>query len=106
MSLFAFERSSPILFRPLTARDCTVFDEPHHQSLELLAARALAEGDFASAFRLADRRCRIFPWPEPHSYVLRSEASFAIGNVPAAISDLIKALTIAPDSISAQRRLL
>jgi GT2 family glycosyltransferase len=105
MSLFAFERS-PVQFRSLKACDCTIFDEPHHQSLELLATRALAEGDFASAFRLADRRCRILPSPEPHCYVLRGEASFATGNAAAAISDIVKALAVAPDDIASNRRML
>ena len=48
--------------------DRTIFDEPHCQSLEILAAQALAEDDAAAAFRLADRRCRIQPTPEPHCY--------------------------------------
>ena len=47
----------------------TIFDEPHHQSLELLAAQALAENNISTAFKLADRRCRILPLPEPHSYL-------------------------------------
>ena len=41
----------------------TIFDEPHHQSLEFLAARALVERRFAAAFKFADRRCRILPAP-------------------------------------------
>src|SRR5215468_3786511 len=105
MSLFASERL-PVQFTSLTARDCTIFEEPHHQSLELLATRALAEGDFASAFRLADRRCRVLPFPKPHNYVLRGEASFAMGNAAAAISDILKALVLAPDDIAANRRML
>jgi GT2 family glycosyltransferase len=84
----------------------TIFDEPHHQSLEVLAARALAERRFAAAFRLADRRCRILPAPEPHSYVLRGEASYYLGAKTAAIADVAKALDIAPDDVGANRRML
>ena len=88
------------------AGDCTIFDEPHHQSLELLAAQALAEGNSAAAFRFADRRCRILPQPEPHCYILRSEASFKMRAKSAAIADLERALEIAPDNIAANRRML
>lgn len=89
-----------------TADDRTIFDEPHHQSLELLAAQALADGNVATAFRLADRRCRILPAPEPHCYVLRSEASYNLGHKAAAIADVAKALEIAPDNVAANRRML
>jgi O-antigen biosynthesis protein len=88
------------------ADERTIFDEPHHQSLELLAAQALSDGNIATAFRLADRRCRILPIPEPHCYVLRGDASFQMGAKEAAIADIAKALEIAPDNIAANRRLL
>lgn len=88
------------------ANSPTIFDEPHHQSLELLCARALASGDVATAFRLADRRCRIPPLPEPHCYVLRAEALFRMGEKTAAVADLTKALEIAPDDVAANRRML
>jgi GT2 family glycosyltransferase len=88
------------------AGDRTIFDEPHHQSLELLATQALAEGNAREAFKLADRRCRILPLPDPHSYVLRSEASFQIGARAAAVADLAKALEIAPNYLPANRRML
>ncbi len=84
----------------------TIFDEPHHQSLEFLAARALVERHFAAAFRFADRRCRILPAPEAHSYVLRGEASYYLGAKRAAIADVAKALDIAPDDVGANRRML
>ena len=88
------------------AGDRTIFDEPHHQSLEFIAAQALADGNIAEAFRLADRRCRIFPVPEPHCYILRAEASYQLGFKTAAIADLAKALEIAPDNVAANRRML
>jgi hypothetical protein len=72
----------------------TIFDEPHYQSLEFLAAQALAEGNLATAFRFADRRCRILPMPESHSYVLRAETSFRMGAKTNAIADLVTALEI------------
>src|SRR6185437_2215156 len=84
----------------------TIFDEPHFQSLELLAARALAAGNAPTAFKFADRRCRILPLPEPHAYVLRAEASYRMGAVQAAITDLLKAIEIAPEDTAANRRLL
>jgi len=88
------------------ADDRTIFDEPHHQSLELLAAQALAAGNIAAAFRLADRRCRILPTPEPHCYLLRGDASYNLGAKTAAIADVTKALEIAPDNVAANRRML
>jgi len=88
------------------ADDCTIFDEPHYQSLELLAAQALAAGNIAAAFKFADRRCRIPPTPEPHCYVLRGEASYNLGNKAAAIADVARALEIAPDNVVANRRML
>jgi len=84
----------------------TIFDQPHHQSLELLATQALADGNISRAFKFADRRCRILPLPEPHCYVLRSEALFRMGAREIAISDLAKALEIAPDDLGANRRML
>ena len=83
----------------------TIFDEPHHQSLELLAAQALADGNAKAAFRFADRRCRVLPVPEPHCFVLRGEASFKMGAKLAAIADIEKALEIAPQDIIANRRM-
>lgn len=80
--------------------------EPQHQVLEMQAARALADGDFAAAYRLADRRCRMSPSAEAHAFVLRAEASFRMGERRGAIADLRQALTIAPDDISANRRML
>ena len=88
------------------AGDRTIFDEPHYQSLELLATKALVEGDPLAAFKFADRRCRILPLAEPYCYVLRGEAAFQIGAKAAAIADLKKALEIAPDDIAANRRML
>jgi O-antigen biosynthesis protein len=88
------------------AADRTIFDEPHYESLELLAAVALADGNIGSAFKFADRRCRIPPVPEAHCYVLRGEASYQMGAKVDAITDMVKALDIAPDNIAANRRVL
>lgn len=88
------------------AVDRTIFDEPHCESLELLAAVALADGNIGPAFKLADRRCRIPPVPEAHCYVLRGEASYQMGAEADAIADMAKALDIAPDNIAANRRML
>jgi len=88
------------------AVDRTIFDEPHYESLELLAAVALADGNAEPAFKLADRRCRIAPVPEAHCYVLRGEASYQMGAKIDAIADMAKALDIAPDDVAANRRML
>jgi GT2 family glycosyltransferase len=79
---------------------------PHHQELEVRSALALARGDAAAAFRLADRRCRIRPLPQCHSHVLRADALFRLGDRAAAVTDLVTALGIAPDDIAANRRLM
>src|SRR5271155_6225900 len=88
------------------AADRTIFDEPHYQSLEFLAARSLADGNPAPAFKFADRRCRILPVPEPHCYVLRAEAHFQIGGAADAIADIARALEINPYDLPANRRML
>jgi O-antigen biosynthesis protein len=79
--------------------------QPHHQVLEILAAKALAGRDFVAAFKFADRRCRIDPPPLAHSYVLRAEAAYNIGDRPAALADLTSALKISPHDAAATRRL-
>lgn len=78
----------------------------HHQALEALATRALAAGDDAAAFALADRRCRIRPAPEAHAFVLRAEIHFRLGRRRFALVDLERALAVAPEDIAANRRLL
>jgi O-antigen biosynthesis protein len=88
------------------AIDRTIFDEPHYESLELLAAVALADGNIEPAFKLADRRCRIPPVPEAHCYVLRGEASHQMGAKADAIADMAKALDISPNNVAANRRML
>ena len=88
--------------------DRTIFDEPHHQSLELLAVRALAAGDAATAFAYADRRCRVAPSAKrPHNYTFAAaEALFQMGDRTAAVADLAVALELAPLDIAANRRML
>lgn len=88
------------------AVDRTIFDEPHYQSLEFLAARSLADGNPGPAYRFADRRCRILPTPESHCYVLRAEASYQMGVTAAAVADIARALEINPSDIGANRRML
>ena len=83
-----------------------MFDEPHAQSLEFLAARALAEGKTDLAFRLSDRRCRIAPAVEPHCYVLRAEAARRMGDDEGAVHDIERAIKLAPDDVGANRKLV
>jgi GT2 family glycosyltransferase len=79
--------------------------QPHHQVLEILAAKALAGRDFVTAFKFADRRCRIDPPPLAHSYVLRAEAAYNIGDKSKALADVRSALEISPHDAAATRRL-
>ena len=78
--------------------------QPHHQVLEILAAKALAGRDYVTAFKLADRRCRIDPPPLAHSFVLRAEAAYNIGDKPGALAGLTSALKISPHDAAATRR--
>ena len=83
-----------------------ILDDPAPLALERLAARALADGDYQSAFRFADRRCRIRPPPLVSSFLLRAEASFRLGQRRYAIADLAEAIAIAPDDLWANRKML
>ena len=83
-----------------------LFDEPHYLSLELLASQALISGDAFTAFKFADRRCRIAPSSKSYSYLLRGEALFQIGDKTAAVADLARAKYLAPDDIATNRRIL
>jgi len=100
------QNGEPSPRREWTTSERTILDDPHHRSLELLAARALAEGDSATAFALADRRCRIPPPPEPHSYLLRAQAAHQMGDRTAAVSDVAMALELAPENVPANRKML
>lgn len=80
--------------------------EHHHLDLERGAVRALERGDVRLAYCLADRRCRILPLPEPEIYILRAEALFRLGYKTAALGDVTRAIEIAPDDITATRRML
>lgn len=81
-------------------------DERHHEALEELAVRALSAGDFASAFKLADRRCRIPPLPQAHHYTLRAEALYRLDDRKAALRDIARALELRPEDVAANRRML
>jgi GT2 family glycosyltransferase len=69
-------------------------------------ADALRRGDLQAAYRLADRRCRIRPLPDSHCYVLRAEALHRMGDRAGAVDDLVKAIEIAPEDITANRRMI
>lgn len=79
---------------------------PHYQALELLAADALTNRDYARAFKFADRRCRIPPHALAHCFVLRAEALHGLGDIAGARRDINNALEIDPDHIAAARRAL
>jgi O-antigen biosynthesis protein len=78
----------------------------HFSALERLSLRLLAEGKVAQAFRLADRRCRISPIAEAYHYTLRGEISHLLGDPESAIADVKRALDLAPDDLSANRRMM
>ena len=90
----------------------TVIDVPvllgprSHAALERLAAQALTAQDFATAFKYADRRCRVEPPPAAHCFVLRAEASWRLGRGEAALADLAEALIVDPSDLGANRRML
>ncbi|MFO0347083.1 MAG: glycosyltransferase family 2 protein [Labrys sp. (in: a-proteobacteria)] len=74
--------------------------------LESEAAGLLQSGDIAGAFRAADRRLRRRPHPEAHCHVLQAEALHGLGETPAAIVALKRALEERPLDPAANRRLL
>jgi GT2 family glycosyltransferase len=79
---------------------------PHHLALERLAAQALTDEDFVAAFSYADRRCRISPPASAHCFILRAEANWRLARHEAALTDVSEALSIAPNDLGANRRLL
>ena len=81
-------------------------DEHHHEALEQLAMRTLAAGDARSAFKFADRRCRIAPRAQAHHFTLRAEILHRMGDRDAALRDLRRALELLPEDIAANRRML
>ena len=85
----------------------TLFDEDRHNlALESLALKALSDGSLAEAFKFADRRCRISPLAEVHHFTLRGEVSYRMGYADAARADIMRALELAPNDLSANRRML
>ena len=85
----------------------TLFDEDRHGlALESLALQALSDGNLAEAYKFADRRCRILPLAEVHHYTLRGEVSYRMGYADAARADIMRALELAPNDLSANRRML
>jgi len=81
-------------------------DEHHHEALEQLAVRMLATGDLRSAFKFADRRCRVAPRAQAHHYTLRAEILHRMGDRDAALSDIRRTLELLPEDIAANRRML
>jgi GT2 family glycosyltransferase len=76
--------------------DALFFDPRRHgEALALLASQHLDRGNFATAFRYADRRCRLFK-PGARDLLLRSEASRGDGHAEEAAEDLTRALEIDP----------
>jgi GT2 family glycosyltransferase len=70
-----------------------LFCDPQRQlaALTVLAAENLEWGDFAAAFRYADRLCRRAQ-PSARDYLLRSEASRRMGFAEEALADLARAI--------------
>src|SRR5205085_4050712 len=80
--------------------------EAHADSLERLSAAALSAGDCVSAFMYADRRCRVPPLARAHHYTIRAEALCRMGDRDSAVVDIAQALTLEPEDIQANRRML
>lgn len=80
--------------------------EQHPSALERAAIANLSRGELTEAFRLADRRCRILPVAQARHYTLRAEIAHRSGFMAAALKDIAKALELAPDDLSANRRLM
>jgi O-antigen biosynthesis protein len=74
-----------------------MFHDPrrHRAALALLAAENLQQGDAASAFRFADRLCRLSA-PGARDLLLRAEAARRAGFAEQAADDLARALEIDP----------
>jgi GT2 family glycosyltransferase len=74
-------------------RDEALFCDPQRQSaaLTILAAENLERGEYAAAFRYADRLCRRAQ-PAARDYLLRSEASRRMGFAEEALTDLARAI--------------
>jgi GT2 family glycosyltransferase len=77
-----------------------------HVLLERRAAQALKTKDYPSAFKYADRRCRVGPPSAAHCFVLRAEANWKLERREAALADLAAALLIDPSDLAANRRML
>jgi len=76
--------------------DASFFDPRRHaEALARLASEHLDRGDYAAAFRYADRRCRLFK-AGAREYLLRSEASRRAGHAEFAARDLTRALEADP----------
>ena len=69
--------------------------ERHGEALALRAAEHLRRGDFAGAFRFADRLCRVTP-ATALDFLLRSEAARGAGLHDLAAADLARALDLDP----------
>lgn len=80
--------------------------EQHPAALERAALASLTRGDLDEAFRFADRRCRILPVAQARHYTLRAEIAYRSGFAAAALKDITKALELAPDDLSANRRMM
>jgi GT2 family glycosyltransferase len=81
-------------------------EERHHEALEQLAVQALSAGDAKTAFRFADRRCRIPPLAQAHHYTLRAEAFYQLKDRESALRDISRALELLPEDLAANRRML
>ncbi|OJU25277.1 MAG: glycosyl transferase [Nitrobacter sp. 62-13] len=76
-----------------------------HVKLERMAAQAITDRDFLSAFKYADRRCRTGP-SAAHCFVLRAEANWGLKRRELALADLAEALLVDPSDLAANRRML
>jgi len=98
--------ASSLGYRGIWMDPLLLAEDVHHDALAFLGARALGRGDPATAFVLADRRCRVRPLAVPEHFVLRAEAAWRIDQPEIAIRALRSALDIDPQHREANRRML
>lgn len=72
--------------------------------LELACLQALQNNDYLTAFRFADRRCRVQPRAQSHHHVLRADALYLLGHADLAMAALRRALELDPGDQQANRR--
>ncbi len=67
--------------------------------------QALQNNDYLTAFRCADRRCRVQPRAQSYHHVVRADALYLLGHPDLAMAALQRALELDPGDQQANRRM-